>query len=73
MNRDHPYTTYAWREGGRVETKAYEPVQGGREGKTSMRTRSRTRHKKMSIIVFPFSYTRAMKTTLKKLSADFLQ
>ena len=60
-------------EGGRVETKAYEEVQGGLEGKTSMRTRSRTRHKKMSIIVFPFSYTRAMMTTLKKLSADFLQ
>ena len=54
-------------EGGRVETKAHEEVQGGWEGKTSMRTRSRTRHKKMSIIVFPLN------TTLKQLSADFLK
>ena len=65
--RGHPYTTYAWREGGRVETKAYEPVQGGREGKASMRTRFRTRHNKMSIIVF------LLKTILKQLSAGFLQ
>ena len=30
--RDRPYTTYACREGGRVETKAYESVRRGREG-----------------------------------------
>ena len=49
--REHTLITYASREGGRVTTKAYDFVRGGREGQTTMRTQFTLTHPSQSTFV----------------------